>query len=232
MKANGKSLLFVSILAIACLVATSLRADIHEFNSMQIHGVMLTHPIARPIVHSFIENQQVAYCAAMGGFPSYEAQARAEAASRKADAEARKTQSAQVMSDQQSLKDLGYYRGSVDGRVGPATIGAIRQFRSANNLDAGTTLDANCRKMIASGEAVRKGSSEAKGKPSTLRDEQKALADLGYYKGKVDGIPGKMTSAAIRQFKTEHGLDASTDTLDAASRAKLMQLKAQPERQA
>jgi peptidoglycan hydrolase-like protein with peptidoglycan-binding domain len=236
MKLNGKSL-FVSVLAAACIVTTPVRADIRESNCRQKHGMTLTDPTARLVVHSSNERLQLAWCNQMGGYPSFEAQARAQAAQResarrKADAEARRAQSAQVMKDQQSLKDLGYYRGTVDARVGPVTTGAIRQFRSANNLGAGTTLDANCRQLIASGKAVRKESFEVKGKASTLRDDQKALADLGFYKGKVDGIPGRMTSSAIRQFKIKYGLDASTDTLDAASRAKLMQLQAaQPTRQ-
>lgn len=35
---------------------------------------------------------------------------------------------------------------------------------------------------------------------------QKALAQAGYYKGKVDGIVGKRTRAAIRAFQTANGL--------------------------
>ncbi len=228
MKLNGKSL-FVSILAVACVVTTSAIADIQGSGFSNERGITLTDPRVRLGVHSSSETLQLAWCQAMGGYPSYEAQARAQAAERasarrKADEAASKAQSAQVMTDQQSLKNLGYYRGTVDGRTGPATIGAIRQFRSANNLGDGTTLDASSRQLITSGKAVRKESSVNIGYASMLRTDQKALADLGFYKGKVDGIHGRMTSSAIREFKTKNGLDASTDKLDAAARARLTEL--------
>ncbi len=34
-----------------------------------------------------------------------------------------------------------------------------------------------------------------------LRSVQKKLAALGHYRGKVDGVPGSMTNAAIRRFQ-------------------------------
>jgi peptidoglycan hydrolase-like protein with peptidoglycan-binding domain len=172
---------------------------------------------------------QLAWCEAMGGYPSYEAQARAQAreraaAKRKTDQEAARMQSTQVRTDQQALSDLGYYRGKVDGRAGRATIVAVSDFRRENNLGAGTTLDASSRELIASGKAVRKPSTARSEDRLRLREDQRALADLGFYKGKVDGIPGKRTNAAIRDFKKQNGFDPSTDTLDAAARTKLAEL--------
>ena len=40
------------------------------------------------------------------------------------------------------------------------------------------------------------------------KDRQRALQDLGYYTGKIDGIPGRKTSAAMRGFEKDHGLKA------------------------
>ena len=35
---------------------------------------------------------------------------------------------------QQALKNAGYYNGAVDGKIGPATRAALRDFQSANGL--------------------------------------------------------------------------------------------------
>ena len=93
-----------------------------------------------------------AWCAAMGGFPSFEAKARYERAQREAAQERLRMNSAgfssgvessrQIRSDQSRLKDLGYYRGDVDGMPGPLYQSSINAFREANGLGAGATLDA------------------------------------------------------------------------------------------
>lgn len=40
------------------------------------------------------------------------------------------------VSIQQALKAAGYYNGAVDGKIGPATRAALRDFQSANGLAA------------------------------------------------------------------------------------------------
>src|SRR5262245_32000029 len=42
---------------------------------------------------------------------------------------------------------------------------------------------------------------------------QRCLADLGYYKGEVDGKRGRATWSAFWQFKHEHGLANQSDLL-------------------
>ena len=42
----------------------------------------------------------------------------------------------------------------------------------------------------------------------TIAQYQKDLKALGYYKGRVDGINGKMTKQAVRAFQKDHGLVA------------------------
>ncbi|UWG97207.1 spore cortex-lytic enzyme [Dehalobacter sp. DCM] len=51
--------------------------------------------------------------------------------------------------------------------------------------------------------ALSKGS-----RGSEVRDLQKKLTQIGYQVGKVDGIYGKTTQAAIKRFQREHGLKA------------------------
>lgn len=52
-----------------------------------------------------------------------------------------------------------------------------------------------------------------------IREIQKKLAALGYYKARVDGSPGSMTSAAIRRFQLAENLKVTgilnQQTLDA-----------------
>ena len=80
-----------------------------------------------------------AWCAAMGGYSSFEEQARAEA---------RKRSALVVRSDQQSLRTLGFYRGAVDGTEGPATSKAIASFRAAVGLGDGNDLDDDARRRL------------------------------------------------------------------------------------
>ncbi len=47
------------------------------------------------------------------------------------------------------------------------------------------------------------------GKPSgSVRDIQTALSNAGFYHGKVDGVKGKATRKAIRDFQSANGLKA------------------------
>jgi peptidoglycan hydrolase-like protein with peptidoglycan-binding domain len=221
MKLNANSLL-VGSLALASTFAMPPMAD-----AEQPSGLGQVRVTDRPVVDSSQGPMLLAYCGRMTyngiGYPSMEAMYRARAADAR---QARTEQSAQVRSDQQSLQGLGYYRGDVDGLMGPGTMSAIREFRAANSLGTGTTLDANCRQLIQSGKAVSKGSTTSAGKAGSTLNNQQALADLGYYKGPVDGKSGPMTRSAIQQFKAKNGLDGKNATIDAATQIKLAEAHA------
>jgi peptidoglycan hydrolase-like protein with peptidoglycan-binding domain len=45
---------------------------------------------------------------------------------------------------------------------------------------------------------------------TTVASVQRALKKLGYFSGTVDGYSGRTTRAAIRVFREENGLPAST----------------------
>lgn len=51
-------------------------------------------------------------------------------------------QKAAVMAVQQQLAKAGYYHDGIDGLFGPITQRAVQQYRAANNLGAGGTVDA------------------------------------------------------------------------------------------
>jgi peptidoglycan hydrolase-like protein with peptidoglycan-binding domain len=45
---------------------------------------------------------------------------------------------------------------------------------------------------------------------ATVASVQRALKKLGYFSGTVDGLSGRTTRAAIRIFREENGLTASS----------------------
>src|SRR5262245_31618810 len=53
---------------------------------------------------------------------------------------------------------------------------------------------------------------------------QRCLADLGYYKGEVDGKRGRATRSAFWQFKHEHGLENLSDLLAEPVQQKIAEL--------
>lgn len=209
--------MFFTLIMLPWVFATSVVADTGRPNIKED-----SRPHSIEASAAFTDPVRIGWCRAMGGFPSYAAQARAQAASQKAARRATEAaESAQVKADQQGLKDLGYYKGSVDGRVGPGTLAAISEFRASNSLVSATTMDFSSRTLMKSGTAVKKASAQPSAKPQGIRADQEALAKLGFYKGTVDGIPGKLTSSAVRQFKEKNGLDSSSPVLDSAARTKM-----------
>lgn len=56
---------------------------------------------------------------------------------------------------QQMLKDLGYYPGAIDGKVGSGTLRGAAAFARANGLPTGHVTSAFCKTLVASWEASR-----------------------------------------------------------------------------
>ena len=62
--------------------------------------------------------------------------------------------------------------------------------------------------------------SSARSQEELVRDAQVALRDAGYEPGRIDGVMGPKTQAAIREFQASHGLP-QTGRLDEATRQQL-----------
>jgi peptidoglycan hydrolase-like protein with peptidoglycan-binding domain len=62
--------------------------------------------------------------------------------------------------------------------------------------------------------------SEVRPQDDVVRDAQIALRNAGYEPGRIDGVMGPKTQAAIREFQTSHGLP-QTGTLDATTQQQL-----------
>ncbi len=134
---------------------------------------------------------------------------------------------------QRRLKELGYYKNSIDGDYGSGTVTAVKAFQKKNGLTQTGTADANTLKKLNSDSAIaaddktdddkddttdgtlKKGSSG-----SAVKKVQQRLKDLGYYTSVCDGDYGAKTVTAVKAFQKKNGLTQSGEC-DAATLKKL-----------
>ncbi len=124
---------------------------------------------------------------------------------------------------QKRLKELGYLTGSVDGDFGNATKLAVIAFQRNNGLTAdGKAGRATMNKLFEEDlvkESEVKDDKDTSSISSTgyvvleegsqgdaVRKLQKALKNLGYYSGSVDGSYGSGTIAAVMAFQRANDL--------------------------
>jgi peptidoglycan hydrolase-like protein with peptidoglycan-binding domain len=132
---------------------------------------------------------------------------------------------------QETLDELGYPVGGVDGELGPRTRTALRNFQRDKGLNATGQLDEET--AVALDRAAKHEDAhtddpgakpQARGAgdvgPATVRRAQSTLDRLGYPIAHIDGQMGEETRTAIRNFQRDRGLNA-TGELDADTRAKL-----------
>ena len=138
----------------------------------------------------------------------------------------------QVKAIQQGLVELNLLRDKPDGDIGPMTRDAIRAFqRSANLRETGEPTkdvyaalqEAVARRTTAGGTKAGPGQptaaamidpAETKVDPNAwpaataeqVRAIQRLLRDLNFTREEPDGLPGPMTSAAIREYQSSVGL--------------------------
>ncbi len=119
---------------------------------------------------------------------------------------------ATVRALQNALKNLGYYKGTVDGKYGDSTWAAVWQFQKDKNITydgiAGTKTLAllnvstsSGSSSLPSGKKLELGSSG-----DAVRTAQYALKKAGYYTGDIDGKYGDSTWAAVWWFQKNNGL--------------------------
>ncbi|MDD6049861.1 MAG: peptidoglycan-binding protein [Clostridiales bacterium] len=130
---------------------------------------------------------------------------------------------------QRALKQLGYYKNTIDGEYGTGTLNAVRAFQKANGLTsdgvAGETTLAKIEALTGISIGGEGGSgSSGESKPSTglfsgvyttieygqkgdrVKTLQQALKALGYAVSKVDGNFGSGTLSAVKAFQSRHDL--------------------------
>ena len=122
---------------------------------------------------------------------------------------------------QEALIELGYLKGTADGKFGSGTEKAVKAFQEKNEYPVTGVMDANIQAFLytgttksASGEktsvktlspvdgvAMKKGN-----KGSKVRELQERLQELGYYKATPTGTYDTNTIGAVRSFQKKNGL--------------------------
>ena len=153
----------------------------------------------------------------------------------------------EVAKMQQALIDLGYLKGAADGIYGTKTENAVRKFQKENGLKpdglAGVKTLTLLYKKAAEAAAASSSSTSSSETPSsssgifggnyaTLKSGmkgarvkvlQKALKQLKYYTGTVDGKFGSKTKKAVKAFQKANKLTvdgkAGKKTLKAIEKA-------------
>jgi peptidoglycan hydrolase-like protein with peptidoglycan-binding domain len=118
------------------------------------------------------------------------------------------------------LAGLGFYRGAIDGVWGKNSRAALRAFKEKNALANPEDWDKDTQLLLfrgagpvtqpASGTVLTPISrGETLLNPSSPRDAkviQARLAELGFYRGVIDGVWGKNSRAALGAFKEKNAL--------------------------
>lgn len=125
---------------------------------------------------------------------------------------------------QNGLKNLGYFKGSVDGEFGYSTYEAVWWFQKNNGLVVDGKVNSITWGMLFGGGSsspggVVSGTLRYGDSGSAVLALQKRLVALKYTPGKLDGIFGQNTYNAVRDFQQNNKLTvdgvAGTSTLNA-----------------
>ncbi len=144
------------------------------------------------------------------------------------------SQGEEVRKLQRRLKELGYYKGSVDGDYGEGTATAVEAFQRQHGLDVDGKAGPQTQNKLYSSSAKRAPSTvtatprrtatptpratsvpdtdvylEEGSSGSKVRTLQNRLIELGWMAGKADGTFAGATEYAVRAFQRKHsGLES------------------------
>jgi peptidoglycan hydrolase-like protein with peptidoglycan-binding domain/3D (Asp-Asp-Asp) domain-containing protein len=114
---------------------------------------------------------------------------------------------------QTTLKEMGYFRHAVTGRFGEVTEQSLAHFLSDYHLSEPTdALTPTAAAFVLSAEHRRgvkdpiSGYVDQKANATTLREAQRILRFLGYYRGRTDGIYSDALAGAILHFQKDYYL--------------------------
>lgn len=130
---------------------------------------------------------------------------------------------AEVTKLQAQLKKLGYFSGEITGYFGSATKTAVKKFQAKKGISTTGTVGPQTTKAIyGTGTSSRSSSNvTSAAAKETLKKAQTILRQMGLYKGKIDGLNGKLTSAAVKEFQKKYGIK-STGVIDKATETKII----------
>jgi peptidoglycan hydrolase-like protein with peptidoglycan-binding domain len=100
---------------------------------------------------------------------------------------------------QETLTELGYYDGPIDGDYGAATVAAVTALQESLGITADGRYGPDTHKALVEAELAAA--------TEFTKVLQQGLKDLGYYDGEVDGAYGPQTADAVKAFQTDFGLN-------------------------
>lgn len=138
---------------------------------------------------------------------------------------------------QQKLKDLNFYRGPVDGIIGPGTKRAAFEYRKARNLPLTETLDLALLQELTFATNQPRQTVAAVPAPTArpagnaiVSEAQVHLKALGLYDGPTNGTATPETVAAVRLFRAQKnmapGVEINNDLLTALVAARVAKTNA------
>ncbi|MGH2340131.1 peptidoglycan-binding domain-containing protein [Segnochrobactraceae bacterium EtOH-i3] len=116
---------------------------------------------------------------------------------------------ARIAAIQDALSKRGLYAGSVDGRTGPKTASAIRNFETQSGFAPTGQPSPAVAQALGIDDAVwlsKAADDQAAAERTRIAKAQKALSALGYGPLKADGRPGNETVNAVQRFELDQGL--------------------------
>lgn len=130
---------------------------------------------------------------------------------------------AEVKKLQTQLKKRGYFSGKTTGYFGNATKAALKKFQAKKGIKVDGILGAQTSKALYSTGTSSRGSvnnTKRAAAKETLKKTQTILKQMGFYKGKIDGLYGKLTLGAVKAFQKKYGMK-STGVIDKTTEAKI-----------
>lgn len=133
------------------------------------------------------------------------------------------SQGAAVNKLQQQLAGLGYFKGTTTGYYGSKTKEAVKKFQAAKGISKTGTVGPQTTKALSAAWTSSKANTSSKGNTvsAAVKRAQEVLKKMGLYKGKVDGLNGKMTSSATKEFQRKNGIKP-TGVLDKATEKEIL----------
>ena len=113
------------------------------------------------------------------------------------------------------LKSYNYYKGEIDGEIGPLSLNALKDFQRSNNAVVDGILGPEtCYKLLNKSTLVKKEKIIFELKKTEtvdsfsqeINDAQIILKQLGLYTSSIDGINGPGTKRAVKEFQSKAGL--------------------------
>ena len=111
-----------------------------------------------------------------------------------------------VLALQTRLKELKYYTGNLSGRFREGTQKAVKDFQGDFDLEQTGEADLRTLSILFSltHRPLRYGSNG-----EDVKDLQKQLTELGYYKGKISGDYLESTKKAVEELQKKNGLEVT-----------------------